>query len=62
MYFKSLGGGRENNLSRIFNWKVSDAEKAINKLVQSDILRRGVIIEQLSNNSEEWLVHRDLSS
>ena len=51
-YFQSVGAAQLRDVSRLFQWNSSDLDRALNRLVASGFLHRGL---QLDDICGEWL-------
>lgn len=56
-YFRSLGAAQPGDLARLMNWKLAEANQAIQDLVAAGELTSGVHIEQQSG---DWVVLNSL--
>jgi hypothetical protein len=52
LYFRSVGAAQVADLVKLFGWTAAEAERAIQALVQSRELRRGL---ELENQPGEWI-------
>ena len=57
LYFRSVGAARIGDLTRLFGWARPQAERAVDELVTSGDLRRGLAFE---NQPGEWIAVPDL--
>lgn len=57
LYFQSTGGAQFKDLVRLFSWKPSDIEQAIERLETKGRITNHITIE---NNAGEWIVLKDL--
>lgn len=57
-YFLSVGAARPGDLAKLFGWRPPDADRAIDALVQSQLLRRGV---QVEGQPGEWVALASLA-
>lgn len=53
LYLDSVGAAPRRDLGKLFQWPISQIDEAIDKLVYSEFLIRGVL---LGEDSEEWVV------
>lgn len=56
-YFRSVGGAQIRDLAKLFGWRPVQAERAVDCLVQSGLLRRGREVEK---HTGEWIVLAEL--
>ncbi|MBN2149116.1 MAG: hypothetical protein JW726_17150 [Anaerolineales bacterium] len=59
LYFLSLGASRPRDLLKLFGWRAPAVEKAIDTLVQSGFLCRGLTIE---SQPGEWVALQELTA
>lgn len=58
-YFRSVGAARLRDVLKLFGWKRGDAEKALERLVESSELYQGAVVE---GEKGEWYIHPELSA
>ncbi len=57
IYFRSVGAGQINDLVKLFRWRIDEVENAVNSLVESKVLKRGLKVE---NAKGEWILVAEL--
>jgi len=57
VFFRSLGAAQLRDVTRLFGWRLGEAEKALESLVQRGILFRDL---ELEKGSGEWIALREL--
>ena len=57
LYLRSVGAARAQDLIKLFGWKRSDAERALDQLATADLVQRGVALD---DKTDDWAVLREL--
>ena len=52
IYFRSLGAAQVSELTRLFGWRLADANRAVQALEEAGIVTRGLEVE---NRPGEWV-------
>ncbi len=57
LYFRSVGAARLEDLVKLFGWRLAAAQRAVNELTRTGVLRGGLEIEK---ESGEWIALEEL--
>lgn len=57
LYLRSVGAARAQDLMKLFGWKRTEAERALDQLAASDLVQRGVALD---GKTGDWAVLREL--
>jgi len=57
-YFRSIGAAQLRDLVKLFGWRPPDAERAVQSLVESGVLRRGL---EVPDQPGEWMALAELA-
>ena len=58
-YFRSVGAATVGDVTKLFGWRKKDVERAIDDLVQADVLIHNIEVENLAG---EWIILAELLS
>jgi hypothetical protein len=57
IYLRTIGVGKIQDVARLFNWRITDTEIAIDALIREGMLTNKIILE---NQTGDWIAHRTL--